>query len=143
MSNLQVVSRPTPLTLSSAQLTRVIEEYELQVGVMQAQGAQSAYAYRLIHELWIHNVATAEQAMRWMEMLDKTAVFEGRVGLAWSQFLDASIERFLDTMLKADMMSSKNILIELERTLYLRQIQPKRRGVVVQLFDALFSRGAP
>lgn len=143
MPNIQAVTRPASLTLTSAQLTRVIDEYELQVGVMQAQGAKSAYAYRLIFDLWVHNVATTEEAMRWMEMLDKTAVFEGRVGLAWSQFLDASLERFLDTMLKADMMSSKNILIELERTLYLRQIQPKRRGVVVQLFDALFSRGAP
>lgn len=143
MSNLQAISRPAPLTLTSGQLTHVIDEYELQVGVMQAQGTKSVYAYRLIHDLWMHNVATAEQAMRWMEMLDQTAVFEGRVGLAWSQFLDASIERFLDTMLKADVMSSKNILIELERTLYLQRIQPKRRGVVVQLFDALFSRGAP
>lgn len=99
--------------------------------------------YRLLGDLWRQNIITAEETMRWMDMLDKTAVFEGRVGQAWSQFIDASIERFLDTMLKADVMSAKNILIELERTLYLKPIQPKRRGVVVKLFDVLFSRGAP
>lgn len=143
MNSLQTAGRPASLTLTSAQMTRLVDEYELQVSVMHAQDLKSTYAFRVLADLWRKNILTTQEVLLWMEMLDQTTEFEGPIGQAWSQFVAASIERFIDTMIKADVMSAKNVLRELERTLYLTPIQPKRRGVVMQLLDKLFSRGAP
>lgn len=137
MTTLQSHTWPDDLPFTSQQLTRVIDEYELQTASAGAQYAKSVYCYRIISDLYHLNLITSRQTMEWMVALDHTVEFDGHYGEMWRQYSMTHMGDYLDTMLKADRLATRRIAEEIDRSLYLPLPPPKQPGLLVRLLEAL------
>jgi len=137
MYDLQARARPGVLTFTSDQLMRVINEYELQTAVSEAQSDKSAYCMRLLAELHQLGYINSKQTMDWIVALDTTVEYPAPYGDMWRQFRHSFIESFLDTMLKANRIAAKNIVMEVDRSLYLPPLPPKQPGLIARLLAAI------
>lgn len=142
MLDLAPRARPDSLTFTSAQLKRVIDEYELQVSVVEAQHAKTIYCYRLIAELHQRSFITARQTMDWMVMLDQTVDYGPPYRDLWNQYSMRFISDYLDVMLKLDRIAAMRLAEEVDRTLYLPPIPPEKPGLITRIFAAILGRRA-
>jgi len=140
MNDVQTRYRPSQIEPATDQLVRVVDEYALQTEVAGAQHAKSVYCMRLIVDLNKHAYLTTREAMDWLVLLDTTVEYPTPYDEMWRQFRDNLFSDFYDFMLKANRLAAKNILLEVDRTLYMPPIPPKRPGLMTRLLAALTGR---
>lgn len=143
MDNLATRLRPVQILPTSDQLARVVDEYELQTAVAGAEHAKGQYCMRLVADLNKHGYLTTRETMDWLVALDTTVDYPAPYDEMWRQFRDNLFGDLYDFMLKANRLAAKNILMEIDRTLYLPPIPPKRPGLMARLLAALTGQGAP
>lgn len=142
-----LMTRPSPpplvVTAHSKQLAALIDEYELEVSVAEAQQAKTVHCMRLIADLYNHGYITIRQTMDMLVALDQTATYPEPYGSMWRQFSGNYMADFLDVMLKADRVGTRRIFDEIDRTLRPPPVEPIRPGVVRRLIDHFFGKGMP
>lgn len=137
MREIQASGSPRHLSFTSDQLSRVIDEYGLQVSVSEAQHEKSLYCYRLLGELYQHGYLTARKTTDWILALDVTTKYPAPYDELWRQFVENMISDLFDTVLKANRVSARRIFDEMHRSLYLPPIPPREPGLFERLLVAM------
>jgi hypothetical protein len=130
-------SGPGVISVSGAHLTRALQEYRLQTGVMQMQDAKAIYAMQQIAELHEHGILSTAKTLAFMDALDKTVTFTGPINEIWLASLRQQAESFADHIHKILRIGAMNIGLEADRTLYLPELPPHRPGLFIRILTGI------
>lgn len=130
-------SQPRFLVASEPHLERAITEYMLQTAVMQAQEEKSFYGARLIVELYRQGKLSVEEAMDLMMSVDPTTEFGEPFDQMRRQFNIDLMTNMFDSVMKVLQIGSRNIAIEIARSLYLPPLPPRQPGLFARILAAI------
>lgn len=142
MSQLIASPRPHAIVATAPQLERVIAEYELQTAVMQAEQAATYYGTQLVIQLYRQGKLSVKEAIDFMVAIDPTTEYGSPYDEMWRQFNVDLMTDMYDMVMKALRLGSRNILQEIDRTLYLPPVPPKRPGLFARIVAAVVGEEA-
>ena len=128
---------PDPLSFAKETLPLVIDEYELQVGVQEAERAKTVFAMRQIAALHEAGAITKYTTYRFLVSLDTTAEFSPPYDTIWSDSMRQQILDFIDHIHKLVQLGARNVAREVDRTLYVLPEPPAKPGLIERLLCAI------
>jgi len=128
---------PRPITsfgspeLKPRDLRLIIEEYEKQMAVTEAQASMTAYAMRQMTELHSYGYATKVETLNVLQALDSSVSYTSPFDQMHAQHTREQLVMYVDHIHKALQLGAKNIAIEIDRSLY--PPPPPKPGLIARL----------
>lgn len=116
----------------------VIDEYERQSTVIEAQKAKTVYAMQQIADLHRCGLFTKNDTLRYLDLLDDTVEFSSETQRLYHASNREQMMTFIDQTHKIIELGAKNVALEVNRDFNVKPqmmidctpVEPKRRGVV-------------
>lgn len=119
------------LDTSRFELGWLVDEYEKQVAVAEAQKVKTTYAMRCIVEIHNCGYLAKHDAVAYIVALDETSSFSGEIEQIYAAARREQLLLMIDHIHKLLRVGAKNIAVEVNRSLY--PPPPPKRGVLARL----------